>query len=348
MEQTKQEFLKEYYNILSPSGIPNFLEEYINTPEMQRIGKISMNCGADYTKIYNNKMFYSNLDHSIGVALIIWNFTKDKKQTLAGLFHDIATPTFKHCIDFMNGDYEKQESTEELTTKIIENSNEIMKLLKRDGIKVDEIDNYKKYPIADNETPKLSSDRFEYNFSGGFSLKDIWTLEEIKEVYDNVTVLKNENGIDELGFKDIEIAEKYIEKVSQLWPEWIINKDKTCMQFVADCVKTLYNQKEISKRDLYTLSEQEVINKIENSNNNNLSKYFKKYRMLTEVKESNEKPEGKYSVNIKTKRRYVNPLAKTETDNKRIYELSETAKRDIDNFLDYKMMKYGYLDFDSK
>ena len=74
------------------------------------------------------------MDHSVGVALIIWNFTKDKKQTLAGLFHDIATPIFKHCIDFMNGDYETQESTEELTTCIIKNSKEIMALLERDNI----------------------------------------------------------------------------------------------------------------------------------------------------------------------------------------------------------------------
>lgn len=51
----------------------------IETPEMQRIGKIVCGCGTDYTNIFHNKFFYSNLDHSIGVALIVWNFTKDKK-----------------------------------------------------------------------------------------------------------------------------------------------------------------------------------------------------------------------------------------------------------------------------
>ena len=30
-----------------------------------------------------------------------------------------------------------------------------MSLLNRDGIKLEEVDNYKLYPIADNETPKL-------------------------------------------------------------------------------------------------------------------------------------------------------------------------------------------------
>lgn len=84
------ETIKEYFKILSDE-IPDFLYDYINTPEMQRIGKIGCACGTDYTKIFDNKFFYSNLEHSIGVALIIWNFTKDKKQTLAGLFHDIST-----------------------------------------------------------------------------------------------------------------------------------------------------------------------------------------------------------------------------------------------------------------
>ena len=39
-----------------------------------------MLCGTDYSKIYNYKSFNSTLNHSVGVALIIWNFTKDKKQ----------------------------------------------------------------------------------------------------------------------------------------------------------------------------------------------------------------------------------------------------------------------------
>ena len=125
--------IKEYFKILS-SEFPEWLFPYIDAPEMQRIGKISMHCGVEYSGIFNVEYPYSNLDHSVGVALIIWHFTHDKKQTLAGLFHDIATPVFKHCIDFMNGDSEKQESTEELTTEFIKNSKDIMSLLQRDGI----------------------------------------------------------------------------------------------------------------------------------------------------------------------------------------------------------------------
>ena len=130
--------VRDYFSILSPT-FPEWLLEYIDTPEMERIGKISMSCGTDYSKCFNIKYWYSNLDHSVGVALIIWNFTHDKKQTLSCLFHDISTPAFKHCIDFMNNDYEKQESTESLTKSMIQESKEIMELLKRDNISIDEV-----------------------------------------------------------------------------------------------------------------------------------------------------------------------------------------------------------------
>lgn len=184
--------IKEYFKILSDET-PDFLNEYINTKEMQKQAKISVSCGTYYTKLFDKMIWYSSLDHSIAVSLIVWNFTKDKKQTLAGLFHDIATPVFKHSIDFMNGDYEKQESTEELTTRIISESKEIMKLLKRDGIKVEEVDNYHIYPIADNDTPMLSADRLEYTLSNGLGVrKKVWNLSDIKEIYNNIEIQKNE------------------------------------------------------------------------------------------------------------------------------------------------------------
>ena len=43
--------VKEYFSILSPE-FPEWLLEYIDTPEMERIGKISMSCGTDYSKCF--------------------------------------------------------------------------------------------------------------------------------------------------------------------------------------------------------------------------------------------------------------------------------------------------------
>ena len=195
LDSIENEEIKEYLKVLSPE-FPEWLTEYIYTPEMLRLDGVGMSCGTFYTKIYNDKYFYSTLTHSVAVALIIWNFTKNKKQTLSGLFHDIATPVFKHCIDFMNGDSEKQESTEKRTEQIIKNSKQIMNLLKRDNIKIEEISDYKIYPIADNDTPKLSSDRLEYTLSGGLYQVRIFDIEQIKKYYNNISISKNEDGIE--------------------------------------------------------------------------------------------------------------------------------------------------------
>ena len=346
---TLNEEIKEYLKILSPE-IPNWLLEYINTPEMLRLDKIGMSCGTWYTKVYNDKYFYSALTHSIAVALIIWNFTKDKKQTIAGLFHDIATPVFKHCIDFMNEDSEKQESTEERTEQIIKNSKQIMNLLNKDNIKLEEISNYHIYPIADNDTPKLSSDRLEYTLSGGLYQTRVFEIKDIKKYYGNVTILKNEEGIPELGFKDLKICEEFIHKISNLWPRWIEDEDRLCMQFIADIIKSMYIKDYITIDDLYTLSENEVINLIKNCKDDYIKIAFEKFQNATRdsIYKSDIPNNNIYCTSVKGKKRYINPLVKCKNENCRIKNVSTLANDDINKFLNMKLYKYIGFEFGFK
>lgn len=345
---TLNETIKSYYKILS-EDFPDFLNEYINTPEMLKQAKISVSCGTIYSKMYN-QMWYSSLDHSIAVALIIWHFTKDKKQTLSGLFHDIATPVFKHSIDFMNKDYEKQESTEELTTKIISESKEIMTLLNRDGIKVEEVSDYHIYPIADNDTPCLSSDRLEYTLSNGLGATEkIWTLDDVKDIYDNIEIQKDEKGVEEVGFKDIAIAEKFVHTMSILSRLYRREKTLFTMQMLADIMKIMSDNNLINVAEMYNLSEKEVIERIEKCNIRNISNGFKTWKNATDILTSEVAPEGKYFVNIeKVKKRYINPLVRYNNEYKRLKNISKKATNDINEALEYKTAKYVFLDFDFK
>ncbi len=345
---TLNETVKSYYKILS-EDFPDFLNEYINTPEMLKQAKISVSCGTIYSKMYN-QMWYSSLDHSIAVALIIWHFTKDKKQTLSGLFHDIATPVFKHSIDFMNKDYEKQESTEELTTKIISESKEIMTLLNRDGIKVEEVSDYHIYPIADNDTPCLSSDRLEYTLSNGLGATEkIWTLDDVKDIYDNIEIQKDEKGVEEVGFKDIAIAEKFVHTMSILSRLYRREKTLFTMQMLADIMKIMSDNNLINVAEMYNLSEKEVIERIEKCNIRNISNGFKTWKNSTDILTSEVAPEGKYFVNIeKVKKRYINPLVRYNNEYKRLKNISKKATNDINEALEYKTAKYVFLDFDFK
>ena len=339
------DFCKAYFPVLlAGEEMPEFIQEYVNTPEMLKQNEIGVRSGVNYSKI-GECDWYSSLDHSIAVALVVWHFTHDKVQTLAGLFHDIATPAFKHSIDFMNGDYENQESTEEFTTKIIRDSKEIMALLNRDGIKLEEVDDYHLYPIADNDTPRLAADRLEYTLSNGLgAFKRVWTLEDVKEVYRNIVVLENEDGLPEVGFTDLAVAEKFVRAMRQLSIGYMNADTKFCMQFVADTMRKMSEKGLVTVKDLYTSTEAEIIEKIENCKEGNIARDFKHWREADTVYESDEPVDGKICMNIeRAKTRYINPLVKTDNGIKRIKDISKIAEEEIQKALNYKTKKYGYI-----
>lgn len=330
------ERISKYFEILEPN-FPDWLNEYINTKEMQRLDGISVTCGTYYTDLLKFKFQYSSLAHSVAVALIVWHFSHDKKQTLAGLFHDISTPVFKHAIDFLNGDYEKQESTEELTSKIIKNSTEIMKLLKRDNISLEEVEDYKIYPIADNDTPKLSADRLEYSLSNALLVYNRANIEEIKKIYNDLEVQKNEDGVLEIGFKSKEIARDFVDLTSRLSLIYRGNVSRFSMQFLADLVKKLNEEKLIFKEDLYNLSEKDVIEIIKKSKYKEIfNNWVKSKKVLT----SKTKPKEKYSVCCSAKVRYIDPLCNGE----RISKIDKSAKEKIEENFSFDMSNYLYLD----
>ena len=326
--------IEEYYKILSPE-YPCWLDEYINTDRMQKQKYISVTCGKIYSKLFDYND-YSSLEHSIAVALIIWNFTHDKKQTLSGLFHDIATPAFKHCVDFLNGDYMNQESTEELTKILIQDSKEIMNLLKRDGIEIDEVCDYHIYPIADNDTPMLSADRLEYSLSNSLIVYNLASLDDIKEIYNDIEIQTNENGIIELGFKTKKIARNFVKYTSKLSICYRDDETRFYMQVVADILKKISEDGGIDKRDLYELKDIDVIDIMKNSKYKDA---FNTIMNATKVNTSKNEPDV-YFVKHGSKVRYIDPLV----NGIRISSECKIAKKMIDNNLSYNMDDYVYID----
>ncbi len=329
--------VKEYFNILEPD-FPEWLIEYIKTPELLKQQYISITCGTIYTDLFESKYALSSLEHAIGVALVVWHFTNDKKQTLAGLFHDIATPVFKHCIDFLNGDYMTQESTEDLTNKIIKNSKEIMNLLDRDNIKISEIDNYHIYPIADNDTPKLSADRLEYSLSNALFTYSLLDIDSIKEIYNDIEIQTNEYDEIELGFKTKKVARTFVKATSRLSVIYREDRTRYSMQFIADVIKGLIAENKFTLDDLYNLKESDVIDIIESSK---YKEVFDIWRKAKKVKVSVEEPKDVYYIHHGAKVRYIDPLFNGE----RMSKACKIAKKMIDTNLAYNMDKYVYLDF---
>ena len=327
----------DYFNVLEPN-FPEWLNDYIETKELLKQRYISVTCGKIYSNLFEINFFFSSLDHSVAVALIVWHFTHDKKQTLSGLFHDIATPVFKHCVDFLNGDYMTQESTEDLTSKIISSSKEIMDLLKRDNIKLEEVDDYHIYPVADNDTPKLSADRLEYSLSNALLTNKLLNIDEIKKIYSDIVLGKDEDGTLELSFKSKETALEFVKITSKLSIIYREDRTRYSMQLLADIIKKLNEDRLITKEDLYNMKESEVIEIIENSK---YKEIFNIWKNAKNVKVSKEKPKNVYFVHHGAKIRYIDPLV----NKKRMSSISEEAKKEIDKNLLYDMNNYVYLDF---
>ena len=327
----------DYFNVLEPN-FPEWLNDYIETKELLKQRYISVTCGKIYSNLFEIDFFFSSLEHSIAVALIVWHFTHDKKQTLSGLFHDIATPVFKHCVDFLNGDYMTQESTEDLTSKIIGSSKEIIDLLKRDNIKLEEVDDYHIYPVADNDTPKLSADRLEYSLSNALLTYKLSNIDDIKKIYNDVILDKDEEDTLELSFKSKATALEFVKITSKLSIIYRDDKTRYSMQLLADIIKKLNEDRLITKEDLYNMKESEVIEIIENSKYKDI---FNIWKNAKNIKVSKEKPENVYFVHHGAKIRYIDPLV----NKKRISSISEEAKEEIDKNLSYDMNNYVYLDF---
>ena len=351
--------ISEYFEILCPrDDWPVFLDRYLELPVLKRLAGVGLLCGTDWTSLYKNRLYYSRLDHSLGVALIVWHFTHDKAQTIAGLLHDISTPVFSHVSDFRKGDALTQTATEEPTARIIRGDTELGHLLEEDGLTAAQVEDYHIYPIADNEIPQLSADRLEYMFPSGMALDGSWTMDEIRRCYNDLVILKNEEGMDELGFQHVEIAELYCEHFCMIGHILQLNENKLALHMLGQIMNLAEKEGILSEEDFMTLSEREVMERLDTMVSlPDLTRLYKTFRTMTSI-EHTEAPLNEkeyFCVNLKVKQRYINPLVKSEvvsihslrehsiSENAvyRLSDVSEKARRIIEDFKSYNDTPYG-------
>lgn len=268
-----------YLKLLNYQKMPNFLKKYLNSPSLIRLKKVGYFCGMDYASrnVYDFKEKISRFDHSLSVALLIYKFTKNKKMTLAGLFHDVATPCFSHVIDYMNNDYATQESTEEFTEEILKSDKYVLKSLRKDKINIDDIVDFKKYTIVDNKRPKLCADRIDgVILTGSFWAKNI-VMEDIKRIVKSLALFQNEDKELELGFNDKETALKVVKVSEEIDVICHSNEDNYMMQLLADMTKYAIDNNYFTYKDLFYYNEEEIFRIFESIDNkefkNNLNKF---------------------------------------------------------------------------
>lgn len=286
--------------------VPELLQDFIEIPMIKRLQYVGMNCGCEYTAFprFRELAPYSRLDHSVGVASIIWRFTQDPAQTIAGLLHDIATPVFAHVVDFMRGDYLRQEATESSTREMIESSGELQLLLKQYNLTTEDVSDYHRYPIADNETPRLSSDRLEYTFGNSVNY-GICTRDEISQICHDLVVGTNEDGQEELMFRNRHMAELFADAALKCARIYVSDEDRYSMQILSEILAFAMQHHVIQEGDLY-LTEPEVIAKL--LGNSRTKDLWNSFCAMDKMISAETPDERKGWRKIDAKKRFIDPM----------------------------------------
>lgn len=286
--------------------VPDWIAAMAQTPAMERLRDVGMHCGCDYTDFpeYRSAMPYRRHEHSVGVALIVWHFTHDEAQSVAGLLHDIATPPFAHTVDFLKGDHLRQEATEAGTIGAIESCRPLMALLKKQGLTLEQVADYHLYPIADNDSPRLSADRLEYTLGSGLSY-GFARLEELAELYRDLAIGSNEEGQPELCFNHAEIALRFAELSMRNSKVFVSDEDRYAMQRLAQILQEALERDVLREEDLQT-TESSVIGKLTADPASN--EHWTQFTRMTALERRALRPAGEDWICVSAKRRYIDPL----------------------------------------
>ena len=193
--------------------IPSFLKKYLKCSSLKRLKKVGYFCGMDYA----------------------------------------STPCFSHVIDYMNKDYANQETTEEYTGKILENDSYLLECLKRDSILLDDIIDFKRYSIVDNQRPRVCADRLDGVILTGIS----WT-KNVDEAFirDVIFDMRIDHG--EIGFTSKRLVKKIVKVSNSIDIMCHSKEDHYMMELLADITRYAISKEYISYDDLYVLNEDEI------------------------------------------------------------------------------------------
>lgn len=289
--------------------IPAFLQDALTQKALTRLKNVGMHCGLEYTSFpyFSRVLPYHRFEHSLGVALLAYRFSNSKVQALAGLYHDISTPVFAHVVDFLLGDASTQEATEKPTASILLRDKEIAAYLTKERITVPEIEDYHRYPICDNPSPKLSCDRLEYTFSN-FVNFGVYDVREVQEILFDIEVGRNESGEEELVFAHREIAEKFGFGALICSDYYSRKEDRYAMEALSVLLQEAIRQGVFQMEELYTLDEIEAISRIRQSP---LASSWEVYRSLKEVATYRKQtPFTLFTKVVSTKKRFIDPYVK--------------------------------------
>ena len=264
-KRKKDNMLYKYYlELLKADLFKQKYQAYLNTSLIKRLKGISYLCGMDYASkdVYDFKEKITRFDHTVSGASLVNYLNGTKEEVISFLCHDAGTPCFSHVIDYMNKDYEKQESTEEDLALLLKQDHHFLNLLQRDKITASQILNFKQYSLIDNDRPKLCVDRLDGIILNGISWSQTLTKESIRTILSCLAIYINEDGEKEIGFTNEQIARLVVKENNIIARYCEAKEDLFMMELLASITKYAIQQEYLFYHELYILSEESLLSRL--------------------------------------------------------------------------------------
>ena len=343
----RPEKVQTLHNIYSSNkGIPDFIRELIEVPEVARLEGVDQNAGISMSGFNTLNYKYSTLDHSLGVALILNNFITNKNQIIAALLHDLAVPAFSHSTKYIDEkNYNPKENKLTVYDAII-GSDILFDYFLKNGVSIEDMCDYTKYPLAYNFMPHLSAHRLEY-FLHTMYMDNICTEEEIEQYYNNLVVVPNEDNMPEFCFLNAEIGRRFCLHSIECGMKYRSYESKATMKFISDTIAAMVRREVISRKDLYTYSDKVIMDMGLNCSDKRISDRWRYLPSLNKVYTKFNDVEGKHCYKLPAMLKYSNPLVKAENGEYiRVSKLYDTCREKINTFLNSDTDLYFYVEYE--
>lgn len=344
--ETRSEELKEIHKIYN-RDISDFIIELSKIPELQRIAMISKNRGVELSKFNVFPYKYSRLDHSFGVALILDSFHQEKKYLIEAMLHEIAMPSFSYSVGYLKSYFKLKDF---LTPSIFDSivaSDMLFENFFKGELSIHDVCNYQKYALGFAEFPSLSADNLEYILHTAYFTK-ICDLEEIKELYYDLSIGPNENGEEEICFSDMMMANKFCKLSMEIGKKVRSYEAKITMQLIADVLMLMIRREEIKLEDLFKFSDKTLMEIGKNSSDKRIRDGWQQIENLNKVyiKFNPLENSDKYCVKVNGESFYIDPLVKTKAGVFRLSVLDKGIEKEIDTYLNSDTDLYMYIDYE--
>ena len=335
---TRKEEIKSIHEIYNGDN-PKILELFNDIPEINRLENISEVSGINMTKFWGGLNQSTILDHCIGVALILEKYTNEDKQIIAGLLHGLNTPAFNEASKHMN-----EKLNEKSIYDFIVGSDKLFEYFLNNNIDIQDVCDYSKYPLAKSNGVKLDADSIEKILRTSYLLGNI-TLKELKEIYNDIIITKNEENVFEFAFDDYNMAEKFCKLSIEVARKYRSYESKISMKIVATLLELMLKRKEINCEDLYKYADKAIYEIGINSSDRRISEGWKKLKEIDKLYTKFNPVDDKFCVKVNVEARYIDPLVKLKGGYVRISRVSLELKEEINQFLNSDTDLYMYADF---